>query len=58
MQPLRTQLKSFAADQGGATMIEYGLIASLVSIGIIATVSVIGAQVTAFFQNVASGFKS
>lgn len=58
MQSLRTHLKRFAADQSGATMIEYGLVASLISIGIIAGASVIGTQVNAFFQSAASGFKN
>lgn len=57
MKPLCALIKCFAADQRGATMIEYGFIATLVSIGIIASVTLIGQQVRAFFEAVAAGFK-
>lgn len=58
MKPLRTILKNFVADQRGTTMIEYGFIASLIAIGIIAGVTAIGAQVSAMLQSAADGFKS
>jgi len=37
-----TRLKQFAADQSGATSIEYALSAVLVAIGIIGAVTAIG----------------
>ena len=40
-------------DQSGATAIEYGLIAGLVAVVIIAAVTVLGTDVQAIFQNLA-----
>ncbi|HXN88354.1 MAG TPA: Flp family type IVb pilin, partial [Methylocella sp.] len=37
----------FAGDESGVTAIEYGLIAALISIGIISAVSVIGTTISA-----------
>ena len=38
-------LKKFAADESGATAIEYGLIAALVAVVIIGAVSLLGRQI-------------
>jgi pilus assembly protein Flp/PilA len=47
----------FTGDESGVTAIEYGLIAALISIGIISAVSVIGTTISAnFFGAVAAGF--
>jgi pilus assembly protein Flp/PilA len=43
----------FAADEGGATAIEYGLIASLISIAIITAASNLGKNVSGTFSTVA-----
>ena len=51
MAPL---LKQFAADQTGATSIEYALIAVLVGIAIIAAVTALGNSLKAIFATVAS----
>ena len=50
-------MKDFAADRGGATAIEYAMVASLVSVGILAAVSSMGTQIKAFFTSVASNLK-
>ena len=47
-------LKRFAADQSGATAIEYGLIASLIAVAIIAAVSLVGTNLTTTFNTVAA----
>jgi len=47
----------FARHEGGATAIEYALIAGGVSIVIIGTVTALGANVTGMFGNVASALK-
>jgi pilus assembly protein Flp/PilA len=49
-----TQLKQFAADQSGATAIEYALIAVLVGIAIITSVTALGDSLSSIFGIVAS----
>lgn len=39
----------FAGDEAGVTAIEYGLIAALISIGIVASVQTIGTTIAANF---------
>jgi pilus assembly protein Flp/PilA len=47
----------FAGDVSGVTAIEYGLIAGLISIGIVTAVTSIGTTISAnFFGAVAAGF--
>ena len=48
-------LKSFIKDESGATAIEYGLMASLIAVAIIATVRVLGGSLVTTFQNVVDG---
>ncbi len=45
-------LKKFAADESGATAIEYGLIAALISVVIIGVVATLGGQLQATFQSI------
>jgi pilus assembly protein Flp/PilA len=51
---IMTRLKQFAADQSGATSIEYALIAVLVSIAIITAVTALGSSLGSIFDTVAS----
>ncbi|MGZ3297511.1 MAG: Flp family type IVb pilin [Asticcacaulis sp.] len=44
----------FAADQSGATAIEYGLIASLIAVAIITILGTVGTNLTATFTKVAN----
>jgi pilus assembly protein Flp/PilA len=44
----------FAADQSGATAIEYGLIAGLIAVVIISAVSTLGTRISAKFNAVAA----
>jgi pilus assembly protein Flp/PilA len=44
-------------DERGATAIEYGLIAALISVAAITTVSALGTQLNKTFNNVAQGMK-
>ena len=44
----------FLKDESGATAIEYGLIAALVGVAIIATVSALGDSLSAVFAEVSS----
>jgi pilus assembly protein Flp/PilA len=45
-------LKNFARDNSGATAIEYGLIASLIAVVIIAAVTTVGTKLTNTFTEV------
>ena len=47
-------LKSFLKDEAGATMIEYGLVAALVSIAAIIALQLLGAQLQIIFNTVSS----
>lgn len=46
--------RRFVKDESGATAVEYGLIASLVGVAIIAGVSALGTSLNSTFQGVAS----
>jgi pilus assembly protein Flp/PilA len=46
-------LKRFSNDESGATAIEYGLIAGLISVVIIAAVTLIGLDLQGIFQYIA-----
>jgi len=52
MNRFATHLKSFAADERGTTIIEYCLIASLISIVIVAGATQVGQSVISMFQKV------
>lgn len=49
----KEKLSDFGKDKSGATAIEYGLIAALISVVVITTVSLIGDNLDATFQKVA-----
>ena len=50
-------LKNFAKCESGATAIEYGLIAALISVGIIAVVTTVGSDLKTTFGKVSSGLQ-
>jgi pilus assembly protein Flp/PilA len=50
---MRTLLAKFVCDNSGATAIEYGLIASLIAVAIIAAVTTVGSKLTTTFTEVA-----
>jgi pilus assembly protein Flp/PilA len=54
---IRTSLRRFAADTSGATAIEYALVASGISVAIVATVATLGTNVKGFYSNVATALK-
>jgi pilus assembly protein Flp/PilA len=47
-------VKQFAASESGATSIEYALIAVLIALAIIVSVTVVGASLQSLFSDVAS----
>jgi len=50
--------RRFVKDDSGATAIEYGLIAALVSVAIIAMLSILGNNLNATFKAVADNLSS
>ncbi len=50
-------LKSFVANESGATAIEYALIASLIAVAIILSVSALGSKLQNTFTEVSSILK-
>jgi pilus assembly protein Flp/PilA len=47
-------INRFAADESGATAIEYGLIAALIAVAIIAGLRMVSTSLTGTFQHVSS----
>ncbi|MDH3563683.1 MAG: Flp family type IVb pilin [Gammaproteobacteria bacterium] len=47
-------IKAFLNDESGATMIEYGLVAALVSVAAIIALQVLGAELQKIFNTVSS----
>lgn len=54
---LRGKFRVFLADEGGATAIEYAMIASGIAGAIIATVYAIGPELVKKYESVNSSFK-
>lgn len=53
-----TILKSFLKDESGATAIEYGLIAALISVAAIVAMTTLGDNLQTTFSNVTSGLQA
>jgi len=51
---MQTLLRRFAKDDSGVTAIEYGLIAALISVAIIAGITALGNALSATFQMLAT----
>ncbi len=51
---IRLFLAQLLSDDAGATAIEYGLIAALISVAIITAVSLVGTNLNSTFNSVAS----
>lgn len=49
-----TQIRRFLQDEQGVTAIEYGLIAALIAVTIIAAVTIVGTQLDAIFDLIAA----
>jgi len=54
---MQTFLNRFRRNQSGATAIEYGLIAGLISVVIIGAVTLIGNNLNTVFTNVGNALK-
>ncbi|HEV7260029.1 MAG TPA: Flp family type IVb pilin [Bosea sp. (in: a-proteobacteria)] len=57
MRQMTTLLASFVRDERGATAIEYGFIAALMSVATIATIAQIGGNVSSLTERVMAGFR-
>ncbi|HEX7968709.1 MAG TPA: Flp family type IVb pilin [Stellaceae bacterium] len=55
---MRAFLGNFLRDESGATAIEYGLIAALISVVIIGAVTLVGTNLSTTFQNIATSLSS
>jgi|tagenome__1003787_1003787.scaffolds.fasta_scaffold20810911_2 pilus assembly protein Flp/PilA len=51
---MMTMISRFISDEGGATAIEYGLLAALISVVVIGAVKAIGTNMSANFQTIAN----
>jgi pilus assembly protein Flp/PilA len=51
-------IRKFTRNQSGVTAIEYGLIAALIAIIIIGTVTVVGSQLSVAFNKVATALST
>jgi pilus assembly protein Flp/PilA len=54
MEKIILATRRFLRDEEGATAIEYGLIAALISVVIIAAVSAVGTQLDITFEDIAA----
>jgi pilus assembly protein Flp/PilA len=52
MTQLIARIKSFFAQEEGATMVEYGLMVALIAITCITAVALVGTNLKALFNNV------
>lgn len=51
---MKNLFTSFVSDESGATAIEYGLIAALISVAIIASLQLLGPQLQETFDGITS----
>ncbi|MES2533918.1 MAG: Flp family type IVb pilin [Pseudomonadota bacterium] len=49
---MKTAIAKFLRDEEGATAIEYGLIAGLIAVAIVGTVTSVGGQLNALFESI------
>ena len=57
MNALFTEIKRFIADEEGAAAVEYGLLAALIAVVIVAAVSSVGNRVCETFNTIAKALK-
>ena len=55
---MKTLFNRFVKDESGATAIEYGLLAALISVAIIATLQLIGPKLNKAFVSVSEGLEA
>ena len=52
------KFRTFLKDDSGVTAIEYGLIAGLIAVVIIAVITTIGTDLTNLFENISGGLQN
>ena len=52
---MKTLVNRFISDESGATAIEYGLIAALIAVAVIAAIQAVGTQLSGTFSQIESG---
>lgn len=57
MKQLFNATRKFLRDEEGVTAIEYALIASLIAIAVIATVTLVGKELNSVFQKICTALK-
>ena len=50
-------MRDFLSDESGATAIEYGLIAALIAVAVIAAIQAVGGQLATTFSEIDSGLQ-
>ncbi|WP_076593099.1 Flp family type IVb pilin [Herminiimonas arsenitoxidans] len=55
---MKNQIIRFIKDEEGATAIEYGLIAGLISVAIIGIVTTVGTDLSAVFSSISTKLKA
>jgi pilus assembly protein Flp/PilA len=58
MKPFASFLSSFLRDTGGATAVEYAMIAVLVGLAVVGGATALGQAVAAKFQGVSTSFSA
>jgi pilus assembly protein Flp/PilA len=51
---MKTMMKRFVKDESGATAIEYGLLATLIAVALIAAAGTVGTNISLMFNKVAN----
>lgn len=54
MKTLITKVRNFAAQEEGATMVEYGLMVALIAVVSLVAVGLLGTNVAGIFQQIAT----
>jgi pilus assembly protein Flp/PilA len=54
MSTFKSAVKAFVADENGVTAIEYGLIAALIGVAMVAAATALGGKISAAFNYVSS----
>ena len=57
MKQFLNALQRFVRDEEGVTAIEYALIATLIAIAVIATVTLVGSQLNVVFNTICAALK-
>lgn len=55
---MKKLFSKFMKDESGATAIEYGLIAALISVVMVAALTVLGPEIRSTFEEVQSGLEA